>query len=232
MSVTQSSSPGLPTEPSVNFASALCLLYPEPRPRHDGDGQDRSSAATVPLDSPTRYSSSTHSPINTKHLDFGHHDHCEPSPSPPPSPHLPLGPRFDISASSDHRLVAARGTVVPMSASPPAPLVRHASTAVPGDDRFGQPNNRPNEPTVPMPPVQRSVTAATTGSSKPYSAFSTQTKWVVAGLGGIAAVFSPISSNIFVPAIPIIARDFNKTSEDISLAVTVRLILFGFGPAS
>lgn len=33
----------------------------------------------------------------------------------------------------------------------------------------------------------------TGGSSRPYSAFPNRTRWLIAGLGGVAAVFSPIS---------------------------------------
>jgi hypothetical protein len=45
---------------------------------------------------------------------------------------------------------------------------------------------------------------------------------MVALLGGTIGVFSPISSNIFVPSIPVLARDFHRSTHDISLAVTVR----------
>lgn len=69
--------------------------------------------------------------------------------------------------------------------------------------------------------IERSATVTTTGSSRPYSAFSTQTKWVIAVLAGVAGLFSPISSNIFVPSIPSLARDFHRSNGDISLGVTV-----------
>jgi len=72
-----------------------------------------------------------------------------------------------------------------------------------------------------LPPVERTATITTAASNRPYSAFSKQTRWTVATLAGIAGVFSPISSNIFVPAIPRLAQDFNRPTSDISLAVTV-----------
>ncbi|KAG8855703.1 hypothetical protein FRB96_006747 [Tulasnella sp. 330] len=77
-------------------------------------------------------------------------------------------------------------------------------------------------------PIQRSTT---TGSGKPYSAFSQSTKWLIVCLGGLAAIFSPISSNIFVPAIPTLAHDFNKSNEKISLAVTIYLIFQAITPS-
>ena len=43
-------------------------------------------------------------------------------------------------------------------------------------------------------------------------------------LGGIAGLFSPISSNIYVPAIPTLASAFGRTAQDISLGVTVYLV--------
>jgi MFS family permease len=64
-------------------------------------------------------------------------------------------------------------------------------------------------------------------------------------LGGIAGIFSPISwvckaarrgvtdvsSNIFVPAIPTLAAAFNRSEEDISLAVTVYLVFQAITPS-
>lgn len=52
----------------------------------------------------------------------------------------------------------------------------------------------PSPPPSPsLPPIQRT---ATIGSCKPYSAFDARTKWVIAALGGVAAVFSPISVSV------------------------------------
>jgi hypothetical protein len=72
-------------------------------------------------------------------------------------------------------------------------------------------------------PVERTQTITTSASNRPYSAFSTKTKWTIAILAGVAGLLSPISSNIFVPSIPMLAREFNRSNEDISLAMTVSL---------
>ncbi|KAG8992036.1 hypothetical protein FRB94_012033 [Tulasnella sp. JGI-2019a] len=82
---------------------------------------------------------------------------------------------------------------------------------------------------VPLQPIHRTTTSASLG--RPYSSFSTATRWLIVCLGGIAAIFSPISSNIFVPAIPTLARDFNESNEKISLAVTVYLIFQAITPS-
>jgi len=104
-----------------------------------------------------------------------------------------------------------------------------------------------------LPPAVRTTTSA---SGKPYSSFSQGMKWMIVTLAGIAAVFSPIryvdlesdphhngeqasregsvlipSSNIFVPAIPTLSREFDRGEEQISLAVTVYLIFQAITPS-
>ncbi|WVR04031.1 hypothetical protein IAU60_001030 [Kwoniella sp. DSM 27419] len=80
----------------------------------------------------------------------------------------------------------------------------------------------------PFPPLRPT---ATTASSRPYSAFSRSTKLLIVVLGGTAAIFSPISSNIFVPAIPTLAEAFGKTESDISQAVTIYLVFQAITPS-
>lgn len=45
-----------------------------------------------------------------------------------------------------------------------------------------------------------------------------------------AALFSPLSANIFIPAIPVLATAFNQTTERMNLAVTVYLVMQGLSP--
>ena len=73
-------------------------------------------------------------------------------------------------------------------------------------------------------PVSRAP-SITSAKAAQYSAFGTRTKWLVALLGSVAALFSPLSSNIFVPAIPTLALDFNVTAGRVALGVSVYLIL-------
>ncbi|WVQ73805.1 hypothetical protein IAR50_003386 [Cryptococcus sp. DSM 104548] len=65
----------------------------------------------------------------------------------------------------------------------------------------------------------------------PYSTFSKPTKYLIVGIGAIAAIFSPISSNIFVPAIPTLADQFHRSESDISQAVTVYLVFQAITPS-
>lgn len=79
-------------------------------------------------------------------------------------------------------------------------------------------------------------------ASKPYSAFSEIEKWFIIVASATAAIFSsvcslyplsrtrvahrdprPISSNIYVPAIPTLAKDFDRSNQDITLTVTIYL---------
>ena len=83
-------------------------------------------------------------------------------------------------------------------------------------------------PARPFPPVIRQTTAS---STRPYSAFPNHTKWLIVVLSGIAGIFSPISSNIFVPAIPALSTAFNRSQQDISLAVTIYLVFQAVTPS-
>lgn len=89
------------------------------------------------------------------------------------------------------------------------------------DEQDKQPEQQPK-------PLDR---AATSASTRPYSSFSKSTKWLIVVLSGIAAIFSPISSNIFVPAIPTLVNAFNKSNADITLAVTVFLVFQAITPS-
>ena len=93
-----------------------------------------------------------------------------------------------------------------------------ASHAVPGQD-LSEKGPRP-------PRFNRSAT-----SFRPFSAFSKRTKWSIVAISGMAGMFSPISSNIFVPAIPTLSDAFNRSESDISLAVTIYLVLQAITPA-
>ena len=66
---------------------------------------------------------------------------------------------------------------------------------------------------------------------EPYSVFSKATKLTIVALCGAAGTCSPISSTIFVPAIPTMAREFNKSEQDMSLAVTVYLVFQAITPS-
>lgn len=69
-----------------------------------------------------------------------------------------------------------------------------------------------------------SVLSSAGPPARPYSAFSNKMKWIIALLCGAGAIISPLSSNIFVPAIPSMADAFGHSEEHIALGVTVYLV--------
>ena len=75
------------------------------------------------------------------------------------------------------------------------------------------------------------VRILSTDPNKPYSAFTQSTKYMIVAISGVAGILSPISSNIFVPAIPTLAQEFNRSEQDISLAVTIYLVFQAITPS-
>ncbi|KAK7695413.1 hypothetical protein QCA50_000049 [Cerrena zonata] len=65
---------------------------------------------------------------------------------------------------------------------------------------------------------------------KPYSVFTRNEKWLIVGMTAVGGAFSPLTANIYFPAIPIIGQAFNKSTEAINLTVTVYMILQGVSP--
>ena len=109
-------------------------------------------------------------------------------------------------------------------------LIAHPSDIHPSSSSSSHhtPSATPTRVASPFPSAQRVLS---TDPTKPYSAFSQSTKYLIVGISGIAGVFSPISSNIFVPAIPTLAEAFQRSEQDISLAVTVYLIFQAITPS-
>jgi hypothetical protein len=56
-----------------------------------------------------------------------------------------------------------------------------------------------------------------------FSVFSSRQKWTIILLVSVAAIFGPISSNIYVPALPEIVIDFKRSTQDINLTLTLYL---------
>ncbi|KAH7930389.1 MFS general substrate transporter [Leucogyrophana mollusca] len=65
---------------------------------------------------------------------------------------------------------------------------------------------------------------------KPYSIYTTPEKWVIVAIASLAGLFSPLTANIYFPAIPTIANAFHKSVELINLTVTVYMVLQGVSP--
>ncbi|KAI0308328.1 MFS general substrate transporter [Multifurca ochricompacta] len=87
----------------------------------------------------------------------------------------------------------------------PAPLSRKTPSIVDDDERKG-------------------------ATDKPYSVFTHREKWLIVSIGSYASLFSPLTTNIYLPAIPVISRDFHKSIELINLTVTMHMVMQGISP--
>ncbi|KAL6705350.1 multidrug transporter [Coniothyrium glycines] len=81
-----------------------------------------------------------------------------------------------------------------------------------------------NEPVVvPEAPVEGEVEA-------PYSIYTSKEKWLIVAMVALAGFYSPLPANIYFPAIPTIARAFDRSLDDINQTVTVYLVFQGISP--
>ncbi|KAJ7028578.1 MFS general substrate transporter [Mycena alexandri] len=67
-------------------------------------------------------------------------------------------------------------------------------------------------------------------AEEPYSIFTSREKWFIVSLISFGGLFSPLSANIYFPAIPTIAVAFDKSIELINLTVTLNLVFQGISP--
>ncbi|KAK7018867.1 MFS general substrate transporter [Favolaschia claudopus] len=69
-----------------------------------------------------------------------------------------------------------------------------------------------------------------TPPEQPYTIYTPTEKWLIVCLIAFGGLFSPLSSNIYFPAIPTIARAFDKSIELINLTVTLYLVFQAITP--
>ncbi|KAI8148733.1 major facilitator superfamily domain-containing protein [Fennellomyces sp. T-0311] len=72
---------------------------------------------------------------------------------------------------------------------------------------------------------------STVSTDEPYSAFSGWQKVVLVTITATCGMLSPLSANIYFPALTAIQLDFGTTTELINLTVTVYMIFQGVSPA-
>ncbi|KAJ7689586.1 MFS general substrate transporter [Mycena rosella] len=65
---------------------------------------------------------------------------------------------------------------------------------------------------------------------EPYSIFTSGEKWFIVSLIAFGGLFSPLSANIYFPAIPTLAVAFDKSIELINLTVTLNMVFQGISP--
>ncbi|KAG2145342.1 major facilitator superfamily domain-containing protein [Suillus bovinus] len=67
-------------------------------------------------------------------------------------------------------------------------------------------------------------------AEKPYSIYTRQEKWFIVMIASLAALFSPLTANVYFPAIPALASAFHTSIESINLSVTAYMVFQGVSP--
>jgi multidrug resistance protein len=65
---------------------------------------------------------------------------------------------------------------------------------------------------------------------EPYSLLSPFQKRCIGVLAGTAAMFSPLTANIYLPCVPLLVEDFRTSLQLINTTITAYLIVQGFSP--
>jgi hypothetical protein len=70
----------------------------------------------------------------------------------------------------------------------------------------------------------RVQTSTSVGPDKPYTIFTKKQKVAIIVAAAIASFFSPMSANIYVPALNSVAADFHVSNTQINLTLTTYLV--------
>ncbi|ETN41999.1 uncharacterized protein HMPREF1541_03938 [Cyphellophora europaea CBS 101466] len=129
----------------------------------------------------------------------------------------------------DHK----HGTAVASSAAPSSPLRTGAKPQE--DDRISRSsaesdNGSYEDPAFRPAQLERAVTTASS-IPPPYSIFSRQQKLFIVVMASWAGFFSPISGQIYLPALNTLARDLHVSNALINLTLTSYMIFQGLAPA-
>ncbi|KAK3335215.1 major facilitator superfamily domain-containing protein [Cercophora scortea] len=65
----------------------------------------------------------------------------------------------------------------------------------------------------------------------PYHIFTTRQKWQLVYIVSLAGLFSPLSSNIYFPALEAIATELNTSISLVALTVTIYMVVQGLAPS-
>ncbi|KAF8973659.1 major facilitator superfamily domain-containing protein [Flammula alnicola] len=69
-----------------------------------------------------------------------------------------------------------------------------------------------------------------TASDSDHIRFSRREKWFIVCFTSFVGVFSPLTANIYLPALPTLSQAFHKSTELINLTVTIYMVLQGVAP--
>lgn len=73
-------------------------------------------------------------------------------------------------------------------------------------------------------------TLSRVSSGPPYTVFTRKMIWWIIAMNCVSAFVSPITANIYFPAIPAIARDLGVSTADVNLSLTTYMIFQGLSP--
>ncbi|KAK2615663.1 hypothetical protein N8I77_002401 [Diaporthe amygdali] len=76
-----------------------------------------------------------------------------------------------------------------------------------------------------MPPT------ASQDGSKPYSIFSTRHRKILTAILGIASIASPLSTNIYLPLLPLLQTQYRSSAQAINLTLTLYVVVQAVMPA-
>ncbi|CEJ57865.1 Putative Citrate synthase [Penicillium brasilianum] len=79
-------------------------------------------------------------------------------------------------------------------------------------------------------PVETTSLLSHASPQKPYSVFSNTQKRLIILVAAIASTFSPLSANIYFPALSSIAKDLGVSPSQINLTITTYMICQGLAP--
>ncbi|KAK7006037.1 MFS general substrate transporter [Favolaschia claudopus] len=79
-------------------------------------------------------------------------------------------------------------------------------------------------------PAKEEGNTVTVPPKEPYSIYAPTEKWLIVCLISFGGLFSPLSANIYFPAIPTLAAAFHKSIELINLTVTLNMVFQGITP--
>ncbi|EKM49547.1 uncharacterized protein PHACADRAFT_214109 [Phanerochaete carnosa HHB-10118-sp] len=66
--------------------------------------------------------------------------------------------------------------------------------------------------------------------NKPYSIYTKREKWTIVAIAAVAGLFSPLTSQVYFPALPTLVQAFHTSTERINLTVTMYIVLQGIAP--
>lgn len=105
---------------------------------------------------------------------------------------------------------------------------------VPGEDEVGPqplPSSSANFSTNDLQDAIQPFSISQTPDETLYHVFGNKRKWLLVYIVSAAGMFSPLSSNIYFPAIDTIATDLHASSSLIALTITIYMVVQGIAPS-